>query len=171
MSESNLNGDLEKMNQALVDNFQKVTVDFNPINFINEDLEEDQEEAQNQVINTIPKVKGLNGGESKAMEAWLNKTLSEAENLEIPGMLIKPSHKKPLTRYGIDRQQLINAKIPYQDTERIFRSLFVYSLGFYEMLDKIFSHCEYKTSILGNVWRVFALLLEFCCKTNYQTMI
>jgi len=37
------------------------------------------------------------------METWLNQTLSEAENLEIPGILLKPSHKKPLTRYGIDR--------------------------------------------------------------------
>ena len=105
------------------------------------------------------------------METWLNQTLSEAENLEIPGVLIKPSHKKPLTRYGIDRQQLIEAKISYMDTERIYRSLFVYSLGFYEVLHKIFKHCEYKNSILSNIWKVYALLLEFCCKSNYQTMI
>jgi hypothetical protein len=40
----------------------------------------------------------------KTLDAWLNQTLGEAENLEIEGIMLKPTHKKPLTRYGIDRQ-------------------------------------------------------------------
>jgi len=36
------------------------------------------------------------------MEHWINETLKEGEALDIPGVLIKPTHKKPLARFGID---------------------------------------------------------------------
>jgi hypothetical protein len=65
------------------------------------------------------------------IETWLNNTLKEGENLGIPGILIKPSHKKPLTRYGIDKMQLISADIKNADCQRIYKALFVYSVGFY----------------------------------------
>ncbi len=42
------------------------------------------------------------------MEAWINDTLTECEDLEIPGTLTKPDHMLPLTRYGIDRHTLTN---------------------------------------------------------------
>jgi len=65
------------------------------------------------------------------IETWLNNTLKEGENLGIQGILIKPSHKKPLTRYGIDKMQLISADIKNADCQRIYKALFVYSVGFY----------------------------------------
>ena len=37
------------------------------------------------------------------MEHWLNETLEDAEHLDIPSVILKPAHKKPLQRYGIDR--------------------------------------------------------------------
>ena len=101
------------------------------------------------------------------METWLNQTLAEAENLEIPGVLIQPAYKKPLARYGIDRNQLVGADVPLQDCYRIYRSLFVYSVGFYEMLNKCIAHTQYKYSLLGQIWKVFSILLEYCCKSNY----
>jgi hypothetical protein len=97
--------------------------------------------------------------------------LADGENLEIPGIILKPAHKKPLTRYGIDRQQLLQNSISFKDAERIYRALFVYSVGFYEMLNKLFSHCEYKDTMLTKIWKVYAVLLEYCCKSNYQTMV
>jgi len=76
---------------------------------------------------------------TKVIETWINETLIEATHLEIPGIILKPESKKPLTRYNIDRNQLIIAQVPAQTVERIYRALFVYSLGFYEMLSKALS--------------------------------
>ena len=39
---------------------------------------------------------------SKVIETWLNETLTDAGHLEIPGLILKPENKKPLTRYKID---------------------------------------------------------------------
>ena len=74
---------------------------------------------------------------SRALETWINETLTDAYHLEIPGVLTKPAHKNPVHRYGIDRQTLINAGVSTEEVDRIYRSLFVYSVGFFELLKKI----------------------------------
>ena len=55
--------------------------------------------------------------------------------------------------------------------DRIFRGLFVYSVGFYEMLDKALHHAKHKYTLLSSVWKVYSILLEYCCQSNYQMMI
>lgn len=81
---------------------------------------------------------------------------------------MKPETNQPLARYGIDRTQLINHSLNLKDIDRIYNALFVYSIGFYEMLSTtILSHTSQKYSIIGKIWKVFALLLEFCCKSGY----
>lgn len=72
----------------------------------------------------------------KVIENWINETLADAEHLDVPGVLLKPAHKNPISRYGIDKLTLTNAGIPTQVIDRIFRALFVYSIGFYELMDK-----------------------------------
>jgi len=52
--------------------------------------------AKEEVVRLNPKV----------VETWINETLSDAEHLEIPGVILKPDHKNPLARYGIDRISL-----------------------------------------------------------------
>jgi hypothetical protein len=39
----------------------------------------------------------------KVLETWINETLQDAEHLDIPGVILKPEQKSPITRYGIDR--------------------------------------------------------------------
>jgi hypothetical protein len=72
----------------------------------------------------------------KVLETWINETLQDAEHLDIPGVILKPEHKNPISRYGIDRLALTNAGIPNELVDRIFRALFVYSVGFYELIKK-----------------------------------
>ena len=74
---------------------------------------------------------------NKVLETWINETLMDAYHLDIPGVLMKPGHKNPIHRYGIDRQSLIDAGISGKEVDRIYRSLFVYSVGFFELLKKI----------------------------------
>lgn len=76
------------------------------------------------------------GGQMSAhvIELWMNETLAEAEHLEIPGLIMKPAHKLPLMRYSIDRGTLFDKSVSQEDIDRIYRGLFVYSIGFYEMI-------------------------------------
>lgn len=39
-----------------------------------------------------------------------------------------------MTRYKIDRHHLTSSGLSDQDCDRIYRTLFVYSVGFYEQL-------------------------------------
>ena len=43
---------------------------------------------------------------SKVIETWINETLKDAEHLDIPGVVLKPEHKNPISRYQIDRLSL-----------------------------------------------------------------
>jgi hypothetical protein len=61
-------------------------------------------------------------------------------NSKVPGVILKPEHKNPISRYGIDRLTLTNAGVPNQTVDRVFRCLFVYSVGFYELIKKLISH-------------------------------
>ena len=108
---------------------------------------------------------------TNVMENWLNQTLSDAEHLDIPGCILKPEHKNPIFRYGIDRIELNNWGIPDEYIDRIYRCLFVYSVGFYEMVNKVIEHSGQKYQIITRLWKVFAVLLEYCCQNDYQMII
>jgi len=43
---------------------------------------------------------------AKVIETWINETLKDAEHLDIPGVVLKPEHKNPVSRYQIDRLSL-----------------------------------------------------------------
>ena len=74
------------------------------------------------------------------MENWINETLKDAEHLDIPGVILKPEHKNPISRYSIDRITLSNAGIPSKTIDRIYKCLFVYSVGFYDLIKKVIEH-------------------------------
>jgi len=42
----------------------------------------------------------------KVIETWINETLLDAEHLDIPGVVLKPDYKNPISRYQIDRLTL-----------------------------------------------------------------
>jgi hypothetical protein len=107
----------------------------------------------------------------KVLETWINETLLDAEHLDIPGVILKPEHKNPISRYCIDRLELTNAGLPTETIDRIYRALFVYSVGFYELLKKCLEHTNNKYTVVISIWKVFSILLEYCCRTDYRTLI
>lgn len=107
----------------------------------------------------------------KVIETWINETLKDAEHLDIPGVVLKPEHKNPISRYNLDRLSLTNSGVTNEQVDRVYRGLFVYSIGFYEMLQRCLEHASNKYILLSSMWRVFAILLEYCCKSNYQMLI
>lgn len=107
----------------------------------------------------------------KVLETWINETLKDAEHLDIPGVILKPEHKDPISRYGIDRITLTKNKIENDLCDRVYRALFVYSVGFYELIKKCLQHTEKRYTVITNIWKVFAILLEYCCRTDYNMLI
>jgi hypothetical protein len=111
-----------------------------------------------------------NGGiQVRYVEQWLNDVLNDAEALNMPGIMRKPEHKNPLSRYEIDRIQLTNQGVSLQMVDRIYRSLFTNSVGFFNLLkDATEGINDGRSTIQSNIWRVFQILLEFACPTDYK---
>eukprot|EP00347_Sterkiella_histriomuscorum_P014662 403360026 len=113
----------------------------------------------------------------KVMEIWLNETMQTAEaqtndNLGLTNDIIKVEQKKPLNRFNVDRMTLFRSGVSQDQIDRIYRSLFVYSVGFYEMLKSaIGGQCKNRPAIISNFWKVYSILLEYCCKHDYRMQI
>lgn len=103
------------------------------------------------------------------VEQWLNDVLTDAVALEMPGVLKRPEHKNPLSRYEINRIQLTNHGVSLEMVDRIYRSLFTNSVGFFNLLKDCTSTIETgKAAIQSNIWRVFQVLLEYACPNDYK---
>ena len=80
-------------------------------------------------------------------------------------------------RYGIDRDRLKFLGVSDIMIDRLYRALFVYSVGFYELITKItkFNNKEQseskRTKIISSVWTVYSILLEFWWKSDYRLLI
>tara|TARA_B110000285_G_C14920218_1_gene512213 strand:+ start:367 stop:735 length:369 start_codon:yes stop_codon:yes gene_type:complete len=104
-------------------------------------------------------VRGQEKAESKmspkVLETWINETLKDAEHLDIPGVIMKPETRSPASRYQIDRPYLMSQGISIELVDRIYRSLFVYSVGFYELLQTCLAHTNSKFTVVSALWKVF----------------
>lgn len=108
---------------------------------------------------------------ARVIETWINETLADAEHLDIPGVVLKPAQKLPLQRYAVDRLHLHAVNVEVPNIDRIYRGLFVYSIGFYEMLNKALQHAKDKNTLLSSIWKVYNILLEYCCRSDYQMLV
>ena len=77
---------------------------------------------------------------------------------EIPGVILQPGGHVPLTRYGVSRAILYTKKVSQMDINRIYRSLFVYTVGFYELLAQCLKESTEKYQLQSRIWKVFAIL-------------
>ena len=68
----------------------------------------------------------------------------------------RPEHKNPLSRYEIDRISLNNQGVSVDFIDRIYRTLFVNSVGFFNLLKQITDGLTFgKEAVQSNIWRVF----------------
>lgn len=108
---------------------------------------------------------------ARILEAWINSTIVDAEHMEIPVALAKTEQQHPLSRYGVDRHSLARAGVANGDIDRLYKALFVYSLGFYQLINKTMEHVAGKYTYVAGVWKVYSILLEYCCKVDYDMAI
>lgn len=72
------------------------------------------------------------------LEFWLNETLSEAKLLNLPGCISKSAGGAGSTgkrgvcvEFGVDRLTLLNTGISSEGVDRLYRSMFSTTVGFY----------------------------------------
>lgn len=87
------------------------------------------------------------------VQSWLNEALIEAS----PSLQIdRNQDSSGLKTYSIDRSSLLRIGINPTDISRLYKSFFVYSLGFNNLLKDL---CQQNKELRNAVWRVFAVLL------------
>jgi len=107
----------------------------------------------------------------KVLEFWMNDTLTDAENIGISGCLLWTDKKPPLEWYKLNWNQLLNNGLSQDQVDRLYWCMYIYSIGFYELLKAVTSHAKWRATLLANIWKIFAILLEYACKNDYKMLI
>lgn len=55
--------------------------------------------------------------------------------------------------------------------DRIYTALFTHSIGFFQVISTILDNNKSKYTALSSIWKVFAILLEFCFKHDYEMVV
>ena len=84
---------------------------------------------------------------------------------------MKPQNQQPMIRYHIDRMKLSQEGLSTPMIDRLYKSLFVYSIGFFEMLNSLLVNTKNPFENMTNIWKVYAILLEYSCKADYKLVI
>ncbi|KAL4496532.1 hypothetical protein ABPG72_015893 [Tetrahymena utriculariae] len=124
------------------------------------------------------RIRGPQGVNIKVVEMWINDTICEAESEVQPNQTKQNSPQKKqndqkeiLKNFGLDRKSLQNKGVSKENIDRIYRSLFVYSFGFYEMIQDIFAHIQDSAQTVASVWKIYGILLEYCSRTDFVNTV
>lgn len=131
----------------------------------------DETDSKLQEIETREVLRHSHRLNPRILEAWINNTVSDAEQIELPEELVSADTRQPLNRFGVDRQSLISAGVPSHEVDRVFRALFVYSIGFYQLINQAMEHCTNKNMLIAGIWKVYSMLLEYCCNKDYRMVV
>lgn len=69
-----------------------------------------------------------------------------------------------LKKYQLDRNSLLSKGIKSTHLGRLYKSLFVYSIGFNDLLNEI---CNGSMNLRKSIWKVYAILLEYCAEGSF----
>lgn len=107
------------------------------------------------------------------VEAWINNSLQTAMDEKFGGLseAVQRHKKDPLVVVELDRNTIYSHGVPPESVDRLYRSLYALTKGYYDTLHTIFAEVgEYKYILMARVWKVYETLLQFCCITDFKTM-
>jgi hypothetical protein len=75
-----------------------------------------------------------------------------------------------LAKIGMDRASLLKAGLTKKQIDRMFRALYVYSVGFHDTIREVSSRAPGMENVSSKIWRTYVYLLQECSegKGNYQ---
>lgn len=101
----------------------------------------------------------------KIIETWLNTILMESSHVELMDAMVANA---ALKKFEIDENSLLSRGIKPETIERIYRSLFVHSIGFNNNLKEMVGG---RIEALKNIWKVYSNLLEYCAEGKFETLV
>ena len=107
----------------------------------------------------------------KKIELWIGAALKESLKKGYIAQKLNDPKTSLLKVFGIDRQTLENSELEQDDINRLYRALYVYSLGFYELTKEALARSQNQKDILPSIWKVYSVLLQYVCKTEYSTVV
>jgi len=107
----------------------------------------------------------------KKMERWICSALEEAIK---EGFIVDQkveSKVSILKTFGIDRETFMKNDLDTESINRLYRALYVYSLGFHELVKEPLERSTNRHKTMDSIWKVYSILLQFVCKTEYSMII
>lgn len=99
----------------------------------------------------------------KHMMSWLNQILLEYCFQDD----LAKGELKALERFGLDANSLVARGVSPANVFRLYQSLFVHSIGFNNFMREMAAN----RSVMKALWKVYAVLLEYCSEGNFQTVM
>lgn len=113
------------------------------------------------------------------MESWLNDALTAKDK---DGKTVVDPDQPPLAllqqgsgglqglqAYGLTRADLRAKGLSPKAIERVYRSMYVYTVGFHDILKEIFSNCEEKADLVAAVWAGYFSISENTLKATFKS--
>jgi len=109
------------------------------------------------------------------MESWLNDALTtkkqDTDPDEPPLELLQQGAAAlhGLQNFNLTRADLKQRGLSPKSIERIYRSMYVYTVGFHDILKELFGHCEDKADLVTSVWSGFVAISENTLKSQFKS--
>ena len=106
------------------------------------------------------------------MEAWLNDAViavHRGPDSQLDTLQQSRGALKGLLSVGLSREALKAAGLHGEEVDRLYRSMYVHSIGFYDVLKELFVHCDNRGALLRAVWQSFIGICEKAVKVNFSS--
>ncbi|GAX76885.1 hypothetical protein CEUSTIGMA_g4331.t1 [Chlamydomonas eustigma] len=106
------------------------------------------------------------------LELWVNQVLDPGST-DLTGrtepLNIDSSLLRGLRAFGLTRVELRGAGVTDDGIDRLYRGLYVYTIGFFDIMQEVLHHSEFRVEILSNVWRAFLAISESALKVAFKS--
>eukprot|EP00240_Pyramimonas_obovata_P015475 CAMPEP_0118956300 /NCGR_PEP_ID=MMETSP1169-20130426/61477_1 /TAXON_ID=36882 /ORGANISM="Pyramimonas obovata, Strain CCMP722" /LENGTH=266 /DNA_ID=CAMNT_0006904315 /DNA_START=227 /DNA_END=1024 /DNA_ORIENTATION=+ len=105
------------------------------------------------------------------MECWLNDVLTQRPDKAAERDLqqISTASLAGLTSYGLSREELSRDGLSAPTIERVYRALYVYTIGFHDTMKDLFVHAKSSDQVVRKVWKSFASISETALKLSFKS--
>ena len=141
---------------------------------------QDTSREQNKIMITSQDFRVKPEGETSKHETATKTRISfTATANELSTTHQKHHEVPPLERCGLSRDAMCAAGLEPAVIDRIYRSLFVYSVGFHDIISEIYNHAHARSSeaqknrekLTAALWLLFMHLLEHCDEKQHSQML
>ncbi|QDZ19899.1 hypothetical protein HOP50_03g24160 [Chloropicon primus] len=77
--------------------------------------------------------------------------------------------KAKVKRLVYSQIDLVRAGLSHETAQRAQRALYVYAVGFCDVLKELTSHCQHRDSLVSNLWSAFIVIAEKMMQTHFHS--